>query len=200
MRVRCLCLAVTLLMRSDVGLFVIPSSTNLLWLVSTHMNMHTVRQARAGRVVMTVDSTDLLNRRHLTDAVRDNAWLTRYPGDIDDELSFADVVVYSLNFHDHEGADSRSGVEAKYPDEVVETDIRMSEMLTGVRVILVTYGNGVPTCLRAAEELYRRDDSDRIIDGNTSVSDADSADSADSSTSSRGVTAVIGDVLVVDCP
>jgi pyruvate/2-oxoglutarate/acetoin dehydrogenase E1 component len=60
---------------------------------------HAVRQARAGRVVMSVDSTDLLNRRHLTDAVRDNAWLTRYPSDIDDELSFADVIIYSLNFN-----------------------------------------------------------------------------------------------------
>ena len=34
-------------------------------------------QAKAGRVVMTVDCTNLLNLRHIED--KDNAWLTRFP-------------------------------------------------------------------------------------------------------------------------
>jgi len=39
---------------------------------------HAVRQAEAGRVVMVVDSTALLNRRHLGDS--DDAWRFPYPG------------------------------------------------------------------------------------------------------------------------
>lgn len=50
---------------------------------------HAVRQARAGRVVMMVDATYLLNLRHVH--ARDEAWLTGYPGD-DDELAFDAVI------------------------------------------------------------------------------------------------------------
>ena len=44
---------------------------------------HAVRQARAGRIVMSVDSTALLNERHLLDG--DDAWQGSYPdaGEID---------------------------------------------------------------------------------------------------------------------
>ena len=47
---------------------------------------YAVAQARAGRIVMTVDSTDLLNRRHLFD--KDNEFLTKYPADQSDVLDF----------------------------------------------------------------------------------------------------------------
>ena len=50
---------------------------------------HAVRQARAGRVVMMVDATYLLNLRHLHG--RDEAWLTSYPGE-GDELAFDAVL------------------------------------------------------------------------------------------------------------
>ena len=41
---------------------------------------HALRQARAGRAVVSVDSTYLLNLRHVDEAARDNAWLAAYPG------------------------------------------------------------------------------------------------------------------------
>jgi len=50
---------------------------------------YAIRQACAGRVVMMVDATYLLNLRHVH--ARDERWLTGYPGD-DDELAFDAVI------------------------------------------------------------------------------------------------------------
>jgi 2-oxoisovalerate dehydrogenase E1 component len=52
-----------------------------------------LRQAKAGRVIMSVDSTDLLNRRHLDDTVKDEFMLHGYPHS-GEEMSFDEVVVY----------------------------------------------------------------------------------------------------------
>mmetsp|Transcript_36211 Transcript_36211/g.84235 ORF Transcript_36211/g.84235 Transcript_36211/m.84235 type:complete len:283 (+) Transcript_36211:70-918(+) len=46
-------------------------------------------QAAAGRVVMLVDSTELLNRRHLFD--KDNLWMHPYPEDLQDTMDFDEV-------------------------------------------------------------------------------------------------------------
>jgi len=78
---------------------------------------HAVAQAEAGRVVMSVDSTELLNRRHLFD--RDGAWMRPYPADPADVLAFDEVVTHG----------------------------------DGDRLLIVTYGNGVPTALRACRTL-----------------------------------------------
>jgi hypothetical protein len=43
---------------------------------------------------MFVDSTDLLNKRHLYDNLKDEKWLTTYPEDPEDELTFDDIIVY----------------------------------------------------------------------------------------------------------
>merc|ERR1740139_1642197 len=72
-----------------------------------------VAQAAAGRVVMLVDSTDLLNRRHLFD--KDNQCMTPFPSDPQDVMSFDDVQLHG----------------------------------EGTRLAIVSYGNGVPTALRA---------------------------------------------------
>lgn len=76
-----------------------------------------IAQAAKGRVVMSVDSTDLLNRRHLFE--KDNAWMTAYPSDAGDVLSFDDVTLYG----------------------------------EGSELLIVSYGNGVPTALRAKRRL-----------------------------------------------
>jgi len=76
-----------------------------------------VAQAAAGRVVMLVDSTELLNRRHLFE--KDNAWMTPYPADPCDVMSFDEV-----RKHGH-----------------------------GCNLLIVTYGNGVPTALNARKKL-----------------------------------------------
>jgi hypothetical protein len=43
---------------------------------------------------MSVDSTDLLNKRHFHDNLKDEKWLTTYPVDPEDELTFDDIIVY----------------------------------------------------------------------------------------------------------
>mmetsp|Transcript_9392 Transcript_9392/g.20376 ORF Transcript_9392/g.20376 Transcript_9392/m.20376 type:complete len:816 (+) Transcript_9392:174-2621(+) len=76
-----------------------------------------IAQAEAGRVVMLVDSTDLINRRHLFD--KDDAWRMPYPDDPTDIMPFDEVRVHG----------------------------------EGRRVAIVSYGNGVPTSLRARKVL-----------------------------------------------
>ena len=77
---------------------------------------YAVKQAAAGRVVMVVDSTDLLNRRHIDIEARDSAMLVPYPSaEPSEELSF-DVVLR----HDGQASGSK-------PDDLT----------------IVTYGNGV---------------------------------------------------------
>lgn len=74
-------------------------------------------QAAKGRVIMTVDSTDLLNKRHVFDA--DDAWMTPFPTDICDVKDFDEVTQHG----------------------------------TGSNILIVSYGNGVPTALRAQKML-----------------------------------------------
>jgi len=74
-------------------------------------------QAAAGRVVMLVDSTDLLNRRHLFE--KDNAWLRAYPADVLEVKDFDEVCLHG----------------------------------DGEELLIVSYGNGVPTALRARRRL-----------------------------------------------
>lgn len=81
---------------------------------------YAVAQAAAGRVVMSVDSTDLLNRRHVFE--RDDAWLRRFPSDTADMMDFDEVQQYG----------------------------------EGDRLLIVTYGNGVPTALRAQRQLQEQ--------------------------------------------
>lgn len=84
---------------------------------------------------MSVDSTDLLNRRHVDLAKPDNGLLSRYPvADYSKDLTFDDVVVYSNN-NAHHGADAAN-----------------------VPLVIVSYGNGVPTSLLAVKELIEQHD------------------------------------------
>jgi len=80
---------------------------------------HAAAQAAAGRVVMLVDSTDLLNRRHLHE--KDNAWMRPYPKDVSEVMDFDEVCQYG----------------------------------EGSELLIVSYGNGVPTSLRARHSLMQ---------------------------------------------
>eukprot|EP00930_Biecheleria_cincta_P013934 TRINITY_DN12192_c0_g3_i1.p1 TRINITY_DN12192_c0_g3~~TRINITY_DN12192_c0_g3_i1.p1 ORF type:complete len:807 (+),score=138.60 TRINITY_DN12192_c0_g3_i1:212-2422(+) len=51
-----------------------------------------VQMAKSGRVVMTVDSTALLNQRHLHG--RDDGWMMPFPEDAEDTLDFSSVTRY----------------------------------------------------------------------------------------------------------
>ena len=74
-----------------------------------------MRQVRAGRIVMTVDSTDLLNRRHLSDKMKDGKWLTQYPCKNERELEWGDIIVYSR------GDDVGERVEESFVESVGES-------------------------------------------------------------------------------
>lgn len=91
---------------------------------------YAVTQARGGRVVMSVDSTDLLNRRHVDMQARDDAMLSHYPEDPQDIMTFDDIVVYSA------------------------AGERVTDQ-TKPRAAVITYGNGVPTALLAAKTLVQ---------------------------------------------
>lgn len=111
------------------------------------------RQIRAGRVVMCVDSTDLLNRRHLLEGAKDGLWLTLYPPEDEEELGFGDIIAYCRPEHPIKG--KRGGGNSQ--EEVVGTpDIESSST-----VVIVTYGNGVPTALIAVNSLYQQRHADQ---------------------------------------
>lgn len=106
--------------------------------------------AKAGRVVMSVDSTDLLNRRHLVEADKDEFFLHPYPVNKDDGegYHFDQVFVYD------------SG-EAKAA-ATTSTAAASSSSATQKHVILVTYGNGVPTAVSAGRQLAASGQADRF--------------------------------------
>ena len=115
---------------------------------------HAVFQAKeAGRVVMSVDSTNLLYRRALFDegVDGDSHWLHTYPfdDDIADDasssmLDFETVVAYP------KGHDPTS-----YHYVSSEASCQhINEQDDQVQVILFSYGNGIPTCMRAAKSLF----------------------------------------------
>ena len=93
-----------------------------------------VRQAQAGRVCMSVDSTALLNLRHLHG--EDNGWRTAYPEELSDERDFDEVTIYA-------------------PAEVVDSDSDSDSDSDneGGATCIVTYGNGVVSALQAAKTL-----------------------------------------------
>ncbi len=98
---------------------------------------YAARQARGGRLVMSVDSTDLLNRRHLRDTEKDEYFLQQYPAEAE-ELSFDEISRYKVQ------RDGSAG------DVVVRSD---GGDVPRKKVAIVSYGNGVPTSLLAMEIL-----------------------------------------------
>ncbi len=86
-----------------------------------------MKQAAAGRVVMSVDSTDLLNRRHLGE--KDDFFLRRYPADSEEDLGFDDIIIYDSTVTSSNG----SGKGKKH-------------------ICIESNGNGVPTRLLAARK------------------------------------------------
>lgn len=90
---------------------------------------HALAQAKkAGRIVMMVDCTALLNQRHLHE--KDRGWETSYP-----ERKAQQETDGSISSLDHFGFDSirRYGTKGRYA--------------------IISYGNGVPTALQARREL-----------------------------------------------
>jgi len=131
---------------------------------------HAVMQARAGRVVMVVDSTELLNARHIDVAAKDDALLTPYPP-VEEILPFDGVRLHS---------------------SLVSSEGRW-------KLGIVTYGNGVVTALRARNTLVRTKASvEEKTDTVSSRGIFASWGSKPTQPSTRAVTAE--DIVVIDTP
>jgi len=104
---------------------------------------HAIFQAQsAGRVVMSVDSTDLLHRRSIHGD--DGLWLCPYPNSEEDNgpalLDFETVIAYT----------SPSNDPSKY-EYVVQSG--KTVLCKEKDIIIFTYGNGVPTSIQACAQL-----------------------------------------------
>ena len=104
---------------------------------------YAIRQAKAGRMVMSVDSTDLLNRRHLNDELKDERLLASYPTDADDEIDFDYIRVYPPT--------STGASPPAAPAQQV------------YKAVIVTYGNGVATSLTLQAQLKGLDKLSRPV-------------------------------------
>ncbi len=109
-----------------------------------------MRQARAGRMVMSVDSTDLLNRRHV--GTKDDGCLSHYPAVSDEdaaEMSFDDIVVYTAA--PAAVADTVDAAATIQTQQSLLNDVRSG--VRKIKAVVVSYGNGVPTSLLAVKNL-----------------------------------------------
>lgn len=133
---------------------------------------YVARQIRAGRVVLCVDSTHLLTRRHLSEEDRDKKWLTYYPSTSEGDLAFDDVIVYQqgqegtakkdgphgrnddANTFDGKKLDSKSSLDKSVEDRA-RMDCTAAARHMKTTVAVVTYGNGVPTSLLALSSFLK---------------------------------------------
>ena len=113
-----------------------------------------LRQTVAGRVCMSVDCTELLNRRHLYPELMDGLFLHTYPTTSNNtqetenkteneelEMTFEDIVFYQPN----------TTTKAKC-SSISKSQLNMSK----IKVIVVSYGNGLPTSLIAMNNLIEK--------------------------------------------
>jgi hypothetical protein len=120
---------------------------------------YAVRQAVGGRVVVFMDSTDLLNRRHLgleSDASgrKDSAWLTEYPCTDCTEMTFDDIVMYSSEWLlPEKGPKVLTPFSPIPPLQRTTPDTPNDSDANEDSVLIVTYGNGVPNALQAMERI-----------------------------------------------
>jgi len=109
-----------------------------------------LRQAGlGGRICMSIDCTDLLNRRHLLPESSDGWFLHRYPSaagsdGYEGEMSFDEVAVYASDGGSLDGFRRLTPCEAE------------ALVMGTVSLIIVSYGNGIPTSLVAMNEIQKR--------------------------------------------
>lgn len=105
-----------------------------------------VRCAQQGRVVMSVDSTDLLNRRHLVEANKDEFFLHSFPENPATATSSTETAEYNFD------------QIVIYDQKPVAVEQQQKQQQQKRRhVVLVTYGNGVPTSILAGRQLQEAD-------------------------------------------
>jgi len=122
------------------GLDVVAYSNGADWQRGLRTALQTAEQ---GGVTMLLDSTALLNRKHLTRG--DGAWQFLPPPEAD-MLLFDDVVLYADGRDVSERVTLRAGIAGADGSVLAEGREPRGK---GVQVAVVTYGNGVPKALQA---------------------------------------------------
>eukprot|EP00511_Aplanochytrium_stocchinoi_P002417 CAMPEP_0204841288 /NCGR_PEP_ID=MMETSP1346-20131115/41365_1 /ASSEMBLY_ACC=CAM_ASM_000771 /TAXON_ID=215587 /ORGANISM="Aplanochytrium stocchinoi, Strain GSBS06" /LENGTH=346 /DNA_ID=CAMNT_0051979319 /DNA_START=1 /DNA_END=1041 /DNA_ORIENTATION=+ len=106
---------------------------------------YALMQADAGRVVMSVDSTDLLNRRDLFVEEKDGLWMRPFPDPVETSpLTFDHVMLYP-------DADNPSSCEEHFEKTTNDSSSSHSHL----DALVISYGNGVPTALKAMVKMKR---------------------------------------------
>ncbi len=119
---------------------------------------HALWQAKHGRIVVVVDCTELLNKRHLHEKDKDRAWECLYPkvsSDSTGMMSFDTVIRYSGG---KDGEKDFPFIREKIDTLCsTKTTSQTNTLLKGStpkrRIAIVTYGNGVVASLQASREL-----------------------------------------------
>lgn len=118
--------------------------------------------AQAGRVCMSVDCTDLLNRRHLYPELMDGLFLSTYPA----AETAADISSSSHTDSTHHNSHDSSGLEMCFDDVVLyhpnSSKARCGSVarekvdFTKISLVIVSYGNGLPTSLITMNNLVEK--------------------------------------------
>ena len=149
------------------GLDVLCFSNGYDWVRGFRMALD---MAKAGRVVMLVDSTALLARRHLVDGDKDGAMLTPFPIAGKTEAGFHDVSLYCED--NGAFADARATTEeassTKKSGKAAAS--KKATKRSKARVLIVAYGNGVPLALESVATM-RADPDARVSKAEYAVVD-----------------------------
>jgi deoxyxylulose-5-phosphate synthase len=103
---------------------------------------------------MSVDSTALLNRRHLEESCRDEFCLRSFPAE-GEELSFDEIVTYKCT-SDAASAKPNGELPGVPSAELLALREKYGNKQFAAekeRIAVITYGNGVPTAMLAAKTL-----------------------------------------------
>mmetsp|Transcript_31539 Transcript_31539/g.52688 ORF Transcript_31539/g.52688 Transcript_31539/m.52688 type:complete len:246 (-) Transcript_31539:32-769(-) len=103
------------------------------------------QSSNAGRVCMSVDSTDLLNRRHLHPELKDGFFLHPFPSCHDtEEMNFDEIGFYVYN------ASQLAKCERLFDQN---RPFHRQQQLQDIKLVITSYGNGLPASLIAMTQL-----------------------------------------------
>ena len=102
---------------------------------------YAMKQVTKGRVVMSVDSTELLNKRHIQGT--DEGMLSMYPAlqEGADELSWNEIIVYR-------SVPTTTSASSVAPTNAINN-------YNDIRFAVLSYGNGISTCILAIQKLIK---------------------------------------------
>ena len=135
---------------------------------------YAIQQAKAGRVVMSVDCTMLLNKRHIIDADKDGCGMKKYP-ETNQYIAFDDIMLYSNNsdnindkiiITDMSPNDDPMMDDGLYMDVHDITNERVwgrNADMDSPKIVIITYGVGMHLAQESRKELRQNYGYNNII-------------------------------------